>query len=304
MPDFREKINTLQQTNTKNELIDALEERFGKRTTSVNPLTEAMFDHIAPDHHPHEYAQKSEDYSAEMSRVAKNATALKILLHEQVSRPLYEPVETLVKQDFAECIAAVDAYEEGHERGIGKHVPTTLPQEVVGFVDEPPDRSLTPESPFEIITDLDNGYKDQILQWLDQHFDGSSSSHFIYVLDCTPGVGTEEPSKLWDRRRAVQTKIEADIPLPDLKPKERATHALNQSKRVYYVGSTSDVSKRVHEHVIGTDKSGVNFTNTLPPQSLVKVEGCDSKERAVSLEGALARELNRKENLFAYSDEM
>jgi len=122
-------------------------------------------------------------------------------------------------------------------------------------------------------------------------------------LDCTPPI-EEEPAKIFDRRRAVQTKIDAEIPLSELEPKERATHALNQSKRVYYVGSTNDVAKRVGEHLSGTDKSGVNFTNTLPPQTLVKVKGCNSRAHAESLEGALAREITGEEGLFAYSDEM
>lgn len=90
----------------------------------------------------------------------------------------------------------------------------------------------------------------------------------------------------------------------ELEPEEQATHALNQDKRVYYVGSTNDIVTRVQNHLSGTDKSGVNFTNTLPPRSVVKVESCDSRTHAESLEGALARKLNGREGLFAYSDEM
>jgi len=300
MADFREEINRLQNEYTTDGLIDALAERLGERTTSVNPLTTAMFAELRPESQPIEYARRSADYSADTSRVATNAIALKILLHEQVGRPLSEPVETLVKQDFAECIAAVDAFHEGVDHGMGLHTPTTLPLDVTEFVDNPPDRSHTSGSPLETIAPLDT---DSGIQQVDAQFDAADSPYFVYVLDCTPPVD-DESGKMWDRRRAVQTKIEAGLPLSELEPKEQAIHALNQGNHVYYVGSTNDIKKRVREHLSGTDKSGVNFTNTLQPRSLIKVECCDSQTRAVSREGALARELTQKEGLFAYSDEM
>lgn len=300
MADLREKINRLQNEHTKAELIDALAEKFGERPTSVNPLTSAMFAELRPGIQPVEYARKSNDYSEDISRVATNATALKILLHEQVGRPLYEPVETLVKQDFAECIAAVDAFHEGIDQGMGIHIPTTLPMSADGFVDDLLDRSRTPDSTLDILADLESASG---IQEIDVEFDTTNASYFVYVLDCTPPVN-DESAKIWDRRRAVQTKIKSETSLSELEPKEQATHALNQSKRIYYVGSTNDVAKRVQEHTSGTDKSGVNFTNTLPPRALVKVQRCDSRSHAKSLEGALAREMTREEGMFAYSDEM
>jgi predicted GIY-YIG superfamily endonuclease len=300
MADFRDEINRLTDKYSKTELIDTLEERLGERTTSVNPLTTAMFAELRPGTQPVEYARRSEDYSEDTSRVATRAIGLKILLHEQVGRPLYAPVERLVKQDFAECIVAVDAFRQGFDHGMGIHTPTTLPLDTAGFVDDPPDRSRTPDSPFNIVADLKS---DSGSQQIATQFSANDSPYFVYILDCTPPVDNEA-QKIWDRRRAVQTKIEAGNSLSRLEPKERAIHALNQSKRVYYVGSTNDVAKRVEEHCTGTDKSGVNFTNTLPPQNLVKVERVDSRTRAKSREGELANELNREERLFAYSDEM
>lgn len=300
MADFREQINQLQNDHTKGKLIDTLAEKLGKRTTSVNPLTTAMFAELRPGTRPVEYARRSQYYSEDDSRVATNATALKMLLHEQVGRRLYEPVESLVKQDFAECIAAVDAFHEEHDQGMGIHTPTTLPLNLNEFVDDPPDRSRTPDSPFNIVADLESTTG---TQQIDAQVSTTDTPYFVYVLDCTPPAD-DEPAKIWDRRRAVKTKIEAGISHLELEPKEQAVHALNQNKRVYYVGSTNDVSKRVTEHVSGTDKSGVNFTNTLPPQALVKTRGCESRTQAESLEGTVARELSEREWLFAYSDEM
>lgn len=299
MSDFRDEINRLLDENNSGELKDLLAERLGKRVTSVNPLTMAMFAELRPGTKPIEYARESDYYSNEMSRVATNATALKRLLHEQVGRPLYEPVGRLVKQDFAECIAAVDAFHEDYESGMGLHTPTTLPLEVSGFVGEPPERSQTPDSPFGVIADISSPAG---MQEYRSEISTADSPYFVYVLDCTPEIANE-PAKIWDRRRAVQTKAESGVPIATLEPKERAPHELNQSSRVYYVGSTNNVVKRVQEHVDGVDKSGVNFTNTLPPQAVVEVKGCESRESAESLEGELARQISSKEGLFAYSDQ-
>ncbi|WP_134672279.1 GIY-YIG nuclease family protein [Halorussus marinus] len=300
MADFREKIYQLQNEHTKTELIDTLADRLGKRATSVNPLTMAMFAELRPETRPVAYARRSEDYSDDTSRVATRAIALKLLLHEQVGRPLYEPVERLVKQDFAECIVAVDAFREEFDQGVGLHTPTTLPLDVDEFVERPPDRSQTPGTPFDIVADLESP---SAIHQVEAEFDTTKPSYFVYVLDCTPPIDGEN-SKIRGRRRAVRTKIEAGSSVSDLEPKEQAIHALNQNKRVYYVGSTDNVANRIREHLSGTDKSGVNFTNTLPPRALVKVQTCDSREYAESLEGTLANELSGKERLFAYSDEM
>jgi predicted GIY-YIG superfamily endonuclease len=296
MADFRKEINRLQENNDKAGLIDALTERLGEETTSVNPLTTAMFEELRPETSPVEYARQSEYYTPDTSRVATNAIALKILLHEQVGRPLYEPVERLVKQDLAECIVAIDASRDGVESGRGVHTPTTLPENVTGFVDEPPDRADMIASPFNNIADLDTAQPALEL-------DVPEASHYVYVLDCTPSLN-DEPGQIWDRRRAVKTKIDAGIPLTRLEPKERATHALNTQDRVYYVGSTSDPIKRIQEHMSGTDKSGVNFTNSLPPQAVVEITTCDSRQAAEATEGTRASEIDRQDGLFAYSDEM
>lgn len=299
MGDFRPQIDQLKSNYTKPELIDALADRLGERTTSVNPLTEAMFAELRPERKPREYARRSDNYSGEMSRVATNATALKLLLHEQVGRPLYEPVERLTKQDFAECIAAVDAYNDGLESGMGVHTPTALPLDVDAFIEAPPDRSSTPESPFESILDLQPDDDNQDIGTFDEFADSPS---YVYVFDCTPPVD-DEPWKSWDRRRAVQTKIEAGRSPTEFTPKDRAAHALNQGGRIYYVGSTGDIVSRIQEHLSGADKSAVSFTNTFPPQMLVKIEGLGSRSEAEQIEGTVASELSSSSDHYAYSDE-
>ena len=304
MADFRASIDELEGSHTKGELVDLLAEKVGRKVTSVNPTTEAMFDRIAPNELPIEYARRSSYFSEEMQPVAKNALALKHLLHEQVGRPLYNRVVRLKKWGFAECSVAIDAHDEGVERAPGAHVPTTLPLDAEGFVEEPPERRQPTESPFQTIVTLDDGYEGRLTEWLAAAPDIANSSYFVYALDCTPAVGVEENPMLYDLRRAVATKAAHGVGTWSLGDGEGAAAALNRDHRVFYVGSTADIEKRVDEHVAGTAKSGVDFTSMVPPRHLVVVRGCDSRGEALRLEGDLAREIDHREGLFAYSDEM
>jgi hypothetical protein len=148
---LRDEIEKALATHSKDQLIDALAEKLEKRATSVHPLIEAMFDRIAPKHQPIEYARKADGHREDSKRVAMKSTALKILLHEQIGRPLYMRVLTLKKRDFAECILAVDAYDEGIEQAPGIHVPTTLPFGIDEFILDPPTRTQPSASPFNTI---------------------------------------------------------------------------------------------------------------------------------------------------------
>ncbi|MFP9193333.1 GIY-YIG nuclease family protein [Natrialbaceae archaeon A-CW1-1] len=304
MSDFRPEINRLQDKNTKDDLINILADRLEERAKSVNPITEAMFERIAPDTQPIVYARKSENYSENLKPVAKNATALKHLLHEQVGRPRSERVLTLKKQDFAECIVAVDAYDDGHERGPGIHVPTTLPMTAEGFQTEPPTRTIAADSPFEAIVELDEDYHSLLSRWMKNHPDHVDGSCAVYVLDCTPATGDQEDDRIRSLRSTVITKLEHGVKQSELEPTGQAAEALNKDNRIYYVGSTTDLEKRIQEHDTGTAVSGVDFTQVLPPTALVEVQGCESVREARQKEGQRAREINNLENSFAYSDEM
>ncbi|MFC7216009.1 GIY-YIG nuclease family protein [Saliphagus sp. GCM10025334] len=304
MSDFRPEINRLQDEYSKADLVDKLADRLGERATSVNPVTEAMFERIAPGTQPIMYTRKSENYSENLKPVAKNATALKHLLHEQVGRPRSERVLTLKKQDFAECIVAVDAYDDGHERGPGIHVPTTLPMTAEGFQTEPPTRTVVTDSPFETIVELDEDYQSRLSQWMKNHPDRADGSCAVYVLDCTPPVGDQEDDRIRSLRSTVTTKLEHGIKQSELEPTGQAAEALNKDNRIYYIGSTTDLGKRIQEHCIGTAVSGVDFTQVLPPTALVEVQGYKSVDEARRKEGQRAREINSLENAFAYSDVM
>ncbi|WP_115864773.1 GIY-YIG nuclease family protein [Halorussus litoreus] len=302
MADFRDQIGRLHTNNRKDELIDILSDKLGEKTTSVNPLTEAMFERIAPNYSPRDYAQESENYAEDWKPVKKNATALKFLLHKQVGRPLYERVLTLKKRDFAECITAIDAYESGQKRGTGEHIPTSLPDEADDFVSDPPRRKRSTSSSFDTIVELTGDYQKEVAQWLDQNSNGGSSPYFVYVLDCTPDTGENESEKVRNLRCAVETKITSGISRLDVK--ERAAKALNDDQHIYYVGSTNNITDRLRQHDIGTAASGVDFTTNFSPKQLVEIQTCSSRSTAESLEGERARELDDREGLFAYSDEM
>lgn len=304
MGDFREEIARHKSAHTKAELVDVLADELGERATSVNPLTEAMFSRVAPEFRPTEYARKADGHREDARRVAQNATALKLLLHEQVGRPRYDRVLTLKKQDFAECLAAVRAFDDGVERAVGVHAPTTLPLDVEEVAAEPPKRTRPTEPLGEPITALTEGYQRRLATWLDSHTEIANSPYTVYVLDCTPDVGDDEHEMVADLRRAVHAKLEAGIPRGSLTIKERAAAELNDDNRLYYVGSTGDLEKRIDEHETGAAASGVDFTTNFRPRRLVDVRSASTEGAAKQLEGERAREIDRQTGRFAYSDEL
>lgn len=304
MADYRDQITQLQDEHTKDELVDELAARLSTRATSVNPVTEAMFATIAPAADPIEYARRADGYTDDLRPVAKNATALKMLLHERVGRPCHDRILRLTKGDFAECIVAVDTDECGSEREYGDHRPTTLSKDADRALDTAPDRSATLAPPFEPLVDLAGNARERVADWLDETPARAAGEYAVYTLDCTPATGDEEPRKIRQLRRTVKMNDDAESRPRSMTPREQAARALNDSKRLYYVGSTCKLPRRVHEHVIGTAASGVNFTTTFPPQHLVQVEGCTSQSAARHREGRRARKLTQQDGVFAFSDEL
>lgn len=311
MADFRERINELENNRNEEQLQQELTEKLRVESvpTSVNPLAKGMFNRIAPDHDPLEYARKSEYYTDELKPVAKRATGLKHLLHEQIGRPLYERIIFRRKKerlrDYSECIVAIEASDDGYPRAPDEHFPTTLPIGIDTF-SPAPERSHQIASPFETIADLVSGYQQQMADWMNQHPEVANSLFFVYVLDCTPDVGSAEPTTVRQLRGAAQTKLEHGD--RGLDYKERAAAALNDGNRIYYVGRIKspdkDVKERVQEHVEGAASSAVGFTTHFPPQNLVEIRGCSTDAEADRLEADKTRQINATEGLFAYSDKL
>ena len=303
MADFRNKLNQLQQEYTKDELIEQFAERTSDHATSYNPLTETMFDEIAPDHDPSDYAKRHEDFFNDLNPVEKNALALRLLLHEQIGSPHFDTRGQLTKLDYAECITAIDAYHNGVPRGRGEHVPTDLPMELDSLVDVP-NRSELTGGEIEPIEHFENNPEQAVIDWLERNPNISDSESYVYVLDCTPPVGNDEPGKVRYQRKVAQSKLEGGYTYQSLDPIEQAAIALNKNKSAYYVGMADNVTDRIRRHGAGSGHHGIRFTHVYRPRKILEIEACSSTSEAEMLEAERAREYDGDEDVFAYSENM
>lgn len=72
------------------------------------------------------------------------------------------------------------------------------------------------------------------------------------------------------------------------------TYILLCADGTLYVGSTSDMKRRIHEH--NTSKNGAHYTKIRRPVTLAYQEACETYALARARESALKR-LSRKEKL-------
>lgn len=91
--------------------------------------------------------------------------------------------------------------------------------------------------------------------------------HAVYVLECT--VPKNGDSVDYEDRVLYEYALEAD--------------------RVYYVGYTSWLMRRMREHV-----NGSNFTKSFPPKTLVQIEWYDSIPEAREREDNLVKNLDTR----------
>lgn len=300
MADLRDDLRRWEregETGLKEKLAE--ESMLGIKKFSVSPLAAGMFDRIAPSHRLVDMGKKNRDVEA-------NAIALKVLLHEQIGRPLHRIVGRPTVNDYAQCVTAVYAYDNGVEQQAGAHVPTSLPREIDELVDEPPARTHIPSPPFDPITDLNTGWIQRLDEWKSEHREVAESPYFVYELDCTPGLGDDEDDNVRLHRRVVKTKIKHGDTYSNLEGVEQAAYKLSRNNRIFYVGVIEslgkDVQERVEEHIRGIKASGVKFTTYYPPQQLVDVHGCQTVDEARKLEGKRRDYIDGLENMFAFSD--
>ncbi|MCY4729968.1 GIY-YIG nuclease family protein [Natronomonas gomsonensis] len=304
MADFREEIKVWERNNTKRELRDAFEERTGERPTSYNPLCEVMFRELAPEHTPIDYASRSEEFSDDLDPVGKRSLGLAILLHERIGHPPHDMWGgTITNRLYAKCIVAFDANTDQEVVQQENHVPTDLPEEVDSSPDIP-HRSGVIEPDVVPIANFDDRCEQVLRDWLDQNSDLADSESFVYVLNCTPPKGHEEPAKVTHKRSMAKAKLIADQALDSLDPVDQAAIALNQNKSLIYVGKADDLLRRMKAHNAGSGHHGIKFTHVYRPRSILKIHGCSSSEEAERLEGELARELNSGDKAFVYSENM
>jgi|GEM_PF-3845692 len=103
-----------------------------------------------------------------------------------------------------------------------------------------------------------------------------NEGHAVYVLECVQPYPDDEKMGEILRQRYTSSR----------------TNAIDSAlfaDTVYYVGETNDLVRRVSQHLGG---HGSSFTAIFRPQSLERIEWCDSREAAEQRESELVEELN------------
>ncbi|QIB75346.1 hypothetical protein G3I44_14245 [Halogeometricum borinquense] len=303
--DFREDIQDLYDNNTEDELQEKLGERTGEdpeELTSVTPNTDALFKHILPGEDPLEYVTQRRENAAEWTDLRKRGTALLMLLNLQIGRPKYERIGQIRKPDRADFLMAAIAHDEGYELSSDAYMPTTLPIGAEQYWEDPPSRTTLPERHLDTIAPVDERFDSALADWLRENPEVRDADYGVYVLDCTPPTGPDEPESIQMLRRDVQATLEFGADIEGSIKKAGA--ALNKNCRTYYVGMAADPADRVGAHIAGAHKSVTDMTNLFSPAALCELHPCETDDDAEELEGKRADEINTMESAFAHSDQL
>lgn len=242
-----------------------------------NQFLQDCYQRIEPEERPVDRAKLAAGYDTSWGDRQKKtlATALNLLLTERVGRdssPILRQTTTLL----AELVVAIRLADDGHSA------------EFTHMLPEPPKRTQSPASPFDEGLPLDDVAESELVDWVDRRRSVTDGPHAVYVLDCTPPTGEDEPhlSRRF-RARVHETKQRGG----SLSEKEALGDAVTGGQRIFYVGYATDVASRVQQHVTGVDGGGAQMTHTFPPQSLVEVTWYDSETEARQAEQTRAAEL-------------
>jgi len=297
MGDFRQQIQNKAsrgRSGLESELRNLLPEQHESavRGSFNNELKQACFKRIAPEEDPFEYVRQWPNYNDSWkSKKGKSlATALRMLLTEQIGLPRYEVLDGYKKQVLAEIIVGIHASDEGALRDFDRHVPATLPPGVSVPLEDPPDRDESTVAGFEDLTNL-SAFRELVSE-----SELESNRFAVYVLDCTPPV-EDERKALWQLRRDSWAKANNGY---SLGPKEEAAQALNKGEKVLYIGQTSDLEDRMERHRIGASAGSARFTNFFYPEGIVEVSWHDSEKEAKDFERERASELLIPGESYAY----
>lgn len=297
MADFRREIQT-QTSKSKTALENHLRNLLPEESESAvrgslnNEFKEACFHRIAPDLDSYEYVQQWQNYSDawETKRGKSLATALRMLLTEQIGLPEYSVLDGYKIPVLAQIIVGIHAADNDVVRSADAHAPATLPPEIPLPLENPPTRSQSETTQFDDRTSLDD------VAELVPHSVCGDEKYAVYVLDCTPPI-TDERQVLRKLRRDAWAKADAGY---NLEPKEAAAQALNKGETVFYIGQTNDIFDRIERHRIGASAGSARFTNLFYPQGIVELSWHDTEDQAKSFEKQRAAELTVPGESYAY----
>lgn len=295
MADFREDLRALTSKSTQ-DLEDELRRFLNDRHESTvcgslnNDFKEACFNRIAPDNKPEDYLRDWPNYTDSWGPGKSLATALRMLLTEQIGLPVYAVLDGYKKRVLAEIILGIRAADNGVERMADAHVPVTLPPDIPVPVEEPPSRARQISNREAKLTSLSN------VSGMLSDSPEISDEYAVYVLECTPPVD-EERDALYQLRRDAWAKAEHGY---RFNPKERAAQALNHGEQVLYIGQTNDVVDRMERHRAGASAGSARFTNLFFPNGVIEVTWHSSEAEAKAYEQQRATELTVSGESFAY----
>ena len=113
---------------------------------------------------------------------------------------------------------------------------------------------------------MDERFDSALDDWLSENTEVRDADYGVYVLDCTPPTGPDEPESIRLLRRDVQATLEFGAGIKGSIKKAGA--ALNKNCRTYYVGQAADPDNRVVAHIAGAHKSVTDMTNLFSPVAL------------------------------------
>lgn len=249
----------------------------------LNQFLRATFDRIQPGD-PIDMVRSHENFDASWTTKKKLATALRMLLTDYGVRRPGKPLTRLDRATLAQLIVAIQLQDEGFS-------PSEDEREAI----VPPERPRSPESEFSNRLNLVGTDEKQIRDWVGKRTSLDNVNYAVYVLDCTPSVG-EESESIRSLRAHVDRKLSEEANLDKM---ENAAAALNDGKRIYYVGFTNDVVDRVGRHLGGAAKGSGDFTNTFSPRYLVEIRWFEHERNARSAERQRASDLSNEDS-FGY----
>lgn len=243
-------------------------------------VLEGSFKRIAPNEDPYDLVKTWHNYEPSWNHGKSMATALRMLLTEQIGLPRYAVISGYTKKTLAKILVGIDAADAGVPRQPDIHAPLTLPPDISLPVPDPPDLPETRPS------HVNNRIPLSDLAVILDHYGNPSDQTAVYVLDCTPEPAVERRA-LRELRRHTWAKWNANKPLDG---DEIYAQALNEGERLYYVGLTNDLEDRMHRHRRGAATGGAYFTNFFTPKGVVDVSWYDTEGEAREAEKNTALE--------------
>jgi len=307
MADLRQEYHAKTPFGTKSQTQDIqndIDELIGDsydvatETSLKNPFLEACFDRIDPNQNWEELVKTHENYDDSWGPQKKRATALRMLMTEQIGWPENKGLLGFQREYLAGILLAIEASDQGISRS-DNHVKVTLEPdfELDLLSEELPERTC-PELDFPTLMTFSDTVKSNASSLLkDRGIDPTSGNHHVvYVINCTPDAN-DEASSIISTRKDAQAKKKSGKALNE---REAAAEFLNESKCILYVGYSHEFPNRMRRHYEGKSSGSADFTSLYKPKRLLKVTDHPSEEEAKKIERNRADKLRRETDCYVY----